>query len=144
MPSYRLTADQFEGLRADFDSLEKDTALSEKYAAQIKPLIRKDGVLYTIEMPELWSEAFNWSPKIIDKVDANKLRLVAAVDTYHLCGYHMFVKPSVGEVFAQVPVELFSQITAFECLTDDASVEIISENGWYGHKLTTLFYGDVK
>lgn len=137
MPAYLL----------DSDTIKKNLKISAEEAdhrlKSISPLVRgEDGLLYTIVIPELFKTAFTMGPELSEKVDANSLSLISCFHTYHTCGYHMFFKPTIAEVLAQIPFGVLNGVPEpmyFETLFDDALVEII-DNGFYGHRTTTLIY----
>jgi len=104
------------------------------------PLVRgTDGLLWKIELPNLFTDSFHWGPKFTEKVDMNSLKLIGCIPTFHTCAYHGFFKPTIAEVLAQIPEFYVDAFDAFEVLFDDAITEII-DNGFYGHRTTTLLY----
>ena len=135
MPAYKKTGAEIELM---LDSITEERA--GELIQQIKPLVRNvDGVLCEIEIPDLFKTAFTWGPTFT-KVCEDKLAVVGAIHTYHRCGYHMFFKPSIAEVFAQIPEYLIDDVQSFETLFSDELIEIIEGGGFYGHGTTTILY----
>lgn len=127
----------------DKDIIEMLDSITPERAAELSDrigaLVRKDGRLYEIKTPDLFNQAFTWTPKLAAAVDANRLVLLGAIRTFHRCGYHMFVKPSIAEVLAQIPDEYIDEVQAFELLIYDPIVRIHTGD-FYGHSTTTLLY----
>ena len=107
-----------------------------------KPLVRnaETGRLHEIELPNLFNEAFKWSPEFKDAIDLNSFVLLGPAVTYHTCAYHGFFKPTIAEVLAQVPTAFQNEATHFEVLFSDDVTQIIDRDKFYGHKTVTLFY----
>lgn len=128
---------------ADKDIIEMLDSISperaEELSNRINALVRCDGRLYEIQKPDLFKSAFTWSPKLAAAVDANRLVLLGAIRTFHRCSYHMFVKPSIAEVLAQISDEYIDNVQAFEVLICDPIIRIHT-NEFYGHSTTTLLY----
>jgi hypothetical protein len=67
---------------------------------KITPLVRRRGKLFTLPEVDPRNQAFNWGDE--QKV-VKHLKEVVRFQTLHTYGYHGFFKPSVAEVFAQLP-----------------------------------------
>lgn len=123
---------------------------AEELLKTIKPLVRKEGVLYTIAPVDPFKIAFRWSPQFVERVDMNQLRLVEAIRTYHPAGYIGLFKPGIAEVLAQIPEDLRPHVTAFEIVTSqyqsvyDDVCRCETSDGLYGHWAVTLLYGPLK
>ena len=81
-------------------------------ADRIKPLVRKDGILFFITEPNLRGSAFIRSPELAGR--APEMCEVARITTYHTYGYPGLFKPSVAEVLAQIPGDILANVSAFE------------------------------
>lgn len=112
---------------------------AEELAKRIHPLVRNDGLLHYIEMPDLFKTAFKWKPTFKGQVDANKVKLIGVIPTFHGCGYIGMFKPSVAEVLAQIPSFYVDSCNAFEVLFDQEATQNITDD-FYGHRTTTLLY----
>lgn len=75
---------------------ERIKELQEKFT----PLVRRNGKLFTVKECHPRNQAFNWNDG--EKV-VKYLREVARFQTLHTYSYHGFFKPSLAEVFAQLP-----------------------------------------
>lgn len=135
MPAYQMEDSAIIEL---LDSITPERA--KELSDRIVPLVRQDGKLYEIEIPDLFNQAFTWDPELEELVDTNLLTLVGAIRTFHRCSYHMFFKPWIAEVLAQIPEEYLNEVQAFEVLTDDPIITIHTRGKFYGHSTTTLLY----
>ena len=123
----------------------------EKLALKIKPVVRfMDGVsnpngeLYYIQgvdyHRDLTIRSFVWDPKPI--APARDLVHYKDIKTYHTCDSHVFFKPSIAEVIAQIPENDITTVMAFETL----SLGLTSKNCTpdYHHFTTTKLYKKVE
>lgn len=110
---------------------------------RIKPLVPNGsdgGQLWEIALPaDLRRTAFRWSPVFTKRSDVTEKYILEKITTYHRCSYHMFFKPDIVEVLAQIPKDLLEQVVAFDVLFDDSPESILSGD-FYGHKATTVLY----
>jgi hypothetical protein len=140
----RFAADQAAKAEKEA-SIKAKLVISDEEIAEmltyIKPLVcfkGDSGEQAFIALPDnLRNTAFRWDPVITEKADMSRFHVLAEIETYHTCGYHMFFKPTIPEVLAQIPKDLVLQVAAFQVLIDD--VEIITD-GFYGHKAKTILY----
>lgn len=100
------------------------------------PLVLRDGKYFRMEIPDLRKSAFLWGPKLLDEV---KFIPIYERFTDHYCAYHMMVKPSIAEVFANIQndekVVGNPEINAF-CLPMDHAMIYDTGNG---HRLRAIF-----
>ncbi|KKN93771.1 hypothetical protein LCGC14_0196040 [marine sediment metagenome] len=100
-----------------------------------KPVAMHKGKLHWIDHDEVTLTSFLWNfPANVGK-ETPALTIVAEIETLHSCAFPGFFKPSIQEVWNQIP-ELFKDIDlhAFEtnlisndlneCLTEDQSSHI--------------------
>lgn len=79
---------------------------------KMRPVIRKDDVLFYIEEVDPRKIAFTWEP--VPTKEATGLVALTTLETIHSYGAPVFFKPSIAEVLAQVPEEFVDQAVAFE------------------------------
>lgn len=117
----------------------------EELLTKIRPLVRSSSnslELYTTDIgDEYFKHSFNFARIPIDKVEPGTLTVIDTVLTYHTCGYHAMAKPSIAEVFAQIPEHLLEHVTAFEVRAGDDSTEYVDRENFYGHRFVTILYG---
>jgi hypothetical protein len=110
-----------------------DEVLAERMA-RVEPLILKNDNLYRfIKRPDPRNIAFTWGPEdsnlvLVDpRTEEDESGGLKALDcyvevgrgfTYHSCGYVAFVKPTLADVYAQMPDN--DRITAFYLDTGSA------------------------
>lgn len=123
-----------------------------KMAEKIRPVHRKrdengehsgKGALHFIEIPkDIRGMSHTFGPQWQEPVPDKALKPMETIFTYHSCGYHQLLKPSVAEVFAQIPAHLVDKVAAFEISMVDGTIEFTdySTHGIYGHRLTTILY----
>lgn len=113
---------------------------------KLQPIYRgHSGQFFHIELPiDIHHTAYQWDPKKTDPIDANNLKFIGAIHTYHTCGYHGFFKPTIAEVLAQAPAQMYfpdnKEMVYFEVLFDDELIQIIDREGFYGHSSVAIFY----
>lgn len=86
--------------------------------------------------------AFTWNPKP-DK-EAEGLKFLRDIRTYHTWAYSGYFKPTIAEVIAQIPKDILDQVVAFEIIkypetADDLNKEPEALNAGY-HVATTRLY----
>lgn len=97
-------------------SISEDKLLT--LAKAIKPMIRssEDNQLYFSMPTDILKTSYSFANKPAKK--AHGMKKIMTFETRHNCGYHLFFKPSVAEVLAQmaekISPEIIAQITAFE------------------------------
>ena len=109
---------------------------------KLTPLVRRRGKLFTIKKTDPRDEAFNWGDgeKVI-----KHLQEVTRFRTLHTYGYHGFFKPSIAEVFAQLPenFNLISEGLFFETVgpedAGDLNKELEALNAGF-HVAETIVY----
>lgn len=111
-------------------------------AERIKPCYRFGDVLKYIEPVDLYTTAFTWSPNPAE--NAEGLRPLNDITTYHSYGYYGFFKPSISEVLRQIPADIVDKVVAFEIIkspenSDDLNANIEALNAGY-HVATTRLY----
>jgi hypothetical protein len=115
--------------------VELDKVCLESRAAMVKPLIKVNNKLWTIQPVDLRNEVFTWDPKRLQQVD--DVELVTSISTYHHCGHPALFKPSISEVLCQLPEDFAKQgICWFVTETEDVQICADGE----GHKTTTHLY----
>lgn len=117
--------------------------LEERYA-RIKPLVKRDGKLYTITKPDLRNQSFIWDPKLEQEVSGG-LKEVVKVKTLHTYGHYSLFKPSVAEVLAQIPDYLLDKVVAFHIDGPDSVTDLNKfgeeTNMGFHVAFTTLYKG---
>lgn len=82
----------------------------------ITPLVRSGGGgggLRTAEEGDPRTVSYAWRPCEDTVVDESELEEIQRIRTYHTWGHYSMFKPSVAEVFAQIPRELRGTVGAF-------------------------------
>lgn len=100
---------------------------------RVRPLILRDGYLFALkEMPDPRRVAFTWDTAELVDLDSHEEWYVeiGRGTTQHSCAYHGFFKPTLAEVYAQVPND--PRITAF--YIDSQSVVILNDSA--GHEVS--------
>ena len=109
----------------------------------IRPVVRRDGELRYIEIPEdLKGAAFTWSPKITESADG--LTEVGRVHTLHTWAYYGFFKPSLEEVLTMIPPNMLDTAKAFETVGPEDASDLnrqpaAMDEGY--HVAVTILYG---
>lgn len=113
---------------------------------KIKPIVRfdnrnyrmeqnDDGIPYFIEDVDPFETAFTWGPK--PTKEATNIELFLVITTFHKFGAPALFKPSIAEVFAQIPTDIIDKVVAFETLSDNLSVKNCI--GYYHFTHTKLY-----
>jgi hypothetical protein len=113
-----------------------DSKLNELIKS-IVPVVRVDGKLHNIELPDLRNASYLWTPHAIG--ECKDLKEFKRISTDHYCGHPSFFKPSISEVLAQIPEEDINKICAFEII-QDIDNPIDTYNYGNGHRVTTVLY----
>ncbi|MGE5312747.1 MAG: hypothetical protein ACM3MA_01920 [Acidobacteriota bacterium] len=109
----------------------------------IRPVVRRDGELRYIEIPEdLKGVAFTWSPKITESADG--LTEVGRVHTLHTWAYYGCFKPSLEEVLTMIPPDMLDTAKAFETVGPEDASDLnrqpaAMDEGY--HVAVTILYG---
>ena len=111
-------------------------------ALRIKPVIKIKGKLRYIRKVGLKTIAFTWDPKPTSQ--AEHLKPIDDIITYHTWAYYGFFKPTIAEVLAQIPEHLVDQVCAFRIIkhpenAGDLNVQRDVVNDGY-HKAVTRLY----
>ncbi len=117
-----------------------DAALSERMK-QVHALRRdREDNLRLVPAHDPRTEAFSMVEGHSDGVRG--LREVARITTYHSTGYAMFFKPSIAEVLAQIPPQLFGTgICAFETIPAPHNhLTEIMDSSQSIHRAETILY----
>ena len=120
-----------------------DTELTE-LASRIQPVCKcgpRGGLWFTEYPPDLRGTAYAWDPVKIR--EARGLVRLGTVRTLHTWAYYGFFKPTVAEVFAQLPREWRADARAFYCRgprnADELNAERDALNAGF-HVASTTFY----
>lgn len=108
---------------------------------QIRPLLRKDGKLFEIELPPNLAQEYA-SATLGARVPADNISVVNSVMTYHLSNDSQ-PRPTIQAVLAQLnqlPKEVLDGVHAFEVRLTDLTCEPLERFGFTGHQLLTLLY----
>jgi len=96
-------------------------------------------------MDYLRRTAYLWTP--IKGSPSDNLEALIEIKTYHAYGYQGFFKPSIAEIFAQIPEDILQNVSAFEIIKSPNSFEdFLEEDGSTTafdiglHWATTRFY----
>ena len=120
-------------------------ALLEELTRKIRPVVECSDELFFIEPVDPRREAFTWDPTFVDL--ACGLKEVAKIRTLHAFGASAFFKPSLAEVFAQLPAGYIDSITAFKVeVIEEAPEDETDKKAWKAamywgfHLATTTLY----
>lgn len=120
-------------------------AISDERIRELSELVfatvRRDGQLHFIHPVHPRNVAFTWSPDLAERAEG--LEEIARIRTLHTYGYHGFFKPSIAEVYAQIPEYLLHEVVAFETNGPDTVHDLNRErdalNAGY-HVAETILY----
>ena len=101
-----------------------DERLAE-LAERIKPVIRKNDVLYSIKPVDLRKIAFIWDPT--EDGEAPALESIGEIRTYHKFGHPGFFKPSIAEVLAMIPDEFINNVEFFEIIESPKNADDLNK-----------------
>lgn len=95
-----------------------------------------DGKLWYIKPCHPRNVAFTWDPRKLR--EAAGLEELARIKTYHEYSSHVFFKPSLAEVLAQIPRRFIDNVNAFEIPVGWNDPDPEPAGGY--HKITTILY----
>lgn len=86
----------------------------DEISETLKPLIRKDGKLYSIEEVDPYMTAFTWDPKL--KEEIKNIKEYCKIPFFSYSYPILFWKPSIAEVFIEIKdnKELIENCSWFE------------------------------
>ena len=124
-----------------------DEELRKRYEC-IKPIVQIDGEKYFLRNfkdDELRTKSYLWNMREDkrEKVNIDEYMALKEHDfeCIHKYGYHMFFKPSIAEVLAQIPDHLARVVNLFEIIdepkteSDFSKNKIVFDNGYHISKV---------
>ncbi|MDE5830843.1 MAG: hypothetical protein K2H53_04175 [Clostridia bacterium] len=131
-----------------------DEEMMKRYA-QIKPVITRNGKLYSLReytLEEITGTSYTWNLEedVREEIGKDELEVLEGKEfvCLHGYGYPGFFKPSVGEVLAQIKEHDLHLVKAFEIIASpetksdfskDSFTSIAFDNGY--HVSTVRLYG---
>lgn len=105
--------------------------------ARIRPLLKKDGVLYYAKESDPKKTSYTWGGKTAEKAEG--IEPLATIKTIHNYGAPVFFKPSEAEVLAQIPEKYLKETAAF-LIIPQRQAEHAFANGGEHHLARTVLY----
>lgn len=116
-----------------YENRKSNSDLDVMYASIDLIIQRSDGQLWEIEKARLKGQSCLWTKA--ETRERKDLKVLAQIQTFHSYGAPSFFKPTLEELFHQIPVEYVDQVAAIR--VGDA-VGIDSKKGC--HFVTTILY----
>jgi hypothetical protein len=127
---------QYTHEKLDREMIKLPVDMLEERLARVCPLILREGRLYDFTIAGL-NEHYTYDPAgMVEVPDERDYFEVTRTATQHSCGHHVFFKPSIAEVLAQLPPD--PNITAF--YLDTATVVVLDQGE--GHLCTCHWLTD--
>jgi hypothetical protein len=108
--------------------------------ANIKAIIKGK----IVDTDDYINSSYIWDPKFKKDEKLPKLEVLQDIHTFHSYGFYGLFKPSIGEVVAQIPDELFHDVYGFEIIGQPESSEDLNKyihyvNAGYHVAVTRLY-----